>query len=264
MPITTHPRDNDLLAALGERDWLRWQPQMEPVDLPWGKVLFEPGGVLGHLYFPTTAIVSLLFVLKDGHAAETAMVGREGVVGISTFLGGGSTVSRAVVQSAGQGFRVAARFIKAEFDEKSGRNASVVRMLLRYTQALMTQMAQTAACTRHHTLDQQLSRWLLLSLDRLEGSELAQTQEMIARLLGVRREGVTAAALKLQSAALIRYARGRIQVLDRTGLELRSCECYGVVKREYERLLPDLRANRMAARALAHGQLPGPQASSAA
>jgi CRP-like cAMP-binding protein len=202
--------------------------------MPLGEVLYESGVTLSHVYFPTTAIVSLLYVMEDGASAEIAVVGNEGIVGISLFMGGESTPSRAVVQSAGQGFRLKAQVLKEEFN----RAGPVLHLLLRYTQALITQMAQTAVCNRHHSLDQQLCRWLLLSLDRLQGDELVMTQELIANMLGVRREGVTEAALKLQSAGLIRYARGRITVLDRAGLEQRTCECYAVVKKEYDRLLP--------------------------
>jgi CRP-like cAMP-binding protein len=227
------PRTNHLLAALPASEWRRWQPQLEPVKLALGEVLYEAGGTLSHVYFPTSSIVSLLYVMENGAAAEIAVVGFEGVVGISLFMGGESTPSRAVVQSAGQAWRLPAAAIKSEF-----KRAPVLHLLLRYTQALITQMAQTAVCNRHHSLDQQLCRWLLLSLDRLQGSELAMTQELIANMLGVRREGVTEAALKLQEAGLIRYARGRISVLDRPGLEKRTCECYAVVKTEYDRLLP--------------------------
>jgi CRP-like cAMP-binding protein len=187
------------------------------------------------VYFPTTAIVSLLYVMENGASAEIAVVGHEGVVGISLFMGGESTPSRAVVQSAGQGLRLRANVIKQEFEQAG----PAMHLLLRYTQALITQMAQTAVCNRHHSLDQQLCRWLLLSLDRLPGNELVMTQELIANMLGVRREGVTEAALKLQKIGLIRYSRGRISVLDRPGLEQRTCECYAVVKKEYDRLLPD-------------------------
>jgi CRP-like cAMP-binding protein len=227
-------QDNDLLAALPQADRQRWQPLLERVDLPLGKVLYESGSTMSHVYFPTTAIVSLLYVLEDGASAEIAVVGHEGLVGIALFMGGESTPSRAVVQSAGAGYRMRAAAVKEEFD----RSSAVLHLLLRYTQALITQMAQTAVCNRHHSLDQQLCRWLLLSLDRLEGTELVMTQELIANMLGVRREGVTEAALKLQAAGLIRYARGRIKVLDRAGLEQRTCECYAVVRKEYERLLP--------------------------
>jgi CRP-like cAMP-binding protein len=225
---------NRLLAALPPTEWARWQPQLEAVELPLGKVLYESGSTMSHVYFPTTAIVSLLYVLEDGASAEIAVVGREGLVGISLFMGGESTPSRAVVQSAGKGFRMRASVVKEEFD----RSSAVLHLLLRYTQALITQMTQTAVCNRHHSLDQQLCRWLLLSLDRLDGNELRMTQELIANMLGVRREGVTEAALKLQSAGLISYARGHIKVLDREGLEQRTCECYAVVKKEYDRLLP--------------------------
>jgi CRP-like cAMP-binding protein len=196
--------------------------------------MYEPGTTLSHVYFPTTAIISLLYVMQNGAPAEIAVVGKEGIVGVSIFMGGESTPSRAVVQSAGQGYRLKSASLKEEF----ASCVPVLHILLRYTQALITQMAQTAVCNRHHSLDQQLCRWLLLSLDRLPGNELVMTQELIANMLGVRREGVTEAATKLQDAGLIRYSRGRITVLDRAGLELRSCECYAVVKREYDRLLP--------------------------
>ena len=228
------PKTNQLLAALQEADWQRLQPYLEPVEMPLGQVLYESGRPMSHVYFPTTAIVSLLYVMENGASAEIAVVGYEGVVGITLFMGGGTTPSRGVVQSAGMGVRLSAQRIKDEFN----RSGPVMHLLLRYTQALIAQMVQTAACNRHHSLDQQLCRWLLLSLDRLPGNELVMTQELIANMLGVRREGVTEAALKLQAAGLIRYARGRITVLDRKGLELRTCECYGVVKHEYDRLLP--------------------------
>lgn len=233
MNSTISPRANGLLASLGEDVWQRWASRLEPVALPSGRVLYESGVPMGHVYFPTTAIVSLLHVLEDGSSAEIAVVGREGLVGIALFMGGESTPSRGVVQIAGQACRVHAGFVKQEFD----RSPEVMHLLLRYTQALITQIAQTAVCNRHHALDQQLCRWLLLRLDRIRGDELATTQEHIAGMLGVRREGVTEAALKLQAAGLIRYARGRIRVLDRPGLERRSCECYSVVSREYARLL---------------------------
>src|SRR5450830_1565354 len=229
---------NQLLAVLPEAELQRWLPQLEPVELPLGQVLYEAGGTLGYVYFPTTAIVSLLYVMEDGASAEIAVVGNEGIVGIALFMGGNSTPSRAVVQSAGKGFRLRATTLKTEFD----RSGPFLHLLLRYTQALITQMSQTAVCNRHHSLDQQLCRWLLLSLDRLNGPDLIMTQELIANMLGVRREGVTAAALQLQSAALIRYSRGHITVLDRLGLEKRTCECYQVVKKEYDRLLPDVLA----------------------
>lgn len=234
MTQATDPKSNQLLAALQETDWQRLQPCLEPVEMPLGQVLYESGRPMGHVYFPTTSIVSLLYVMENGASAEIAVVGYEGVVGITLFMGGGTTPSRGVVQSAGMGVRLSAQRIQDEFN----RSGPVMHLLLRYTQALIAQMVQTAACNRHHSLDQQLCRWLLLSLDRLPGNELVMTQELIANMLGVRREGVTEAALKLQAAGLIRYARGRITVLDRKGLELRTCECYGVVKHEYDRLLP--------------------------
>jgi len=234
MATTEDPRANQILAALPAAEWERWLPQLEPVDMPLGKVLYESGMTLTHLYFPTTAIVSLLYVMENGASAEIAIVGHEGLVGISLFMGGDSTPSRAVVQSAGKGFRLKAGGMMNEFN----RSGPVMHLLLRYTQALITQMAQTAVCNRHHTLDQQLCRWLLLSLDRLPGNELVMTQELIANMLGVRREGVTEAAGRLQKDGLISYQRGRITVLDRGQLEQRTCECYAVVKKEYDRLLP--------------------------
>jgi CRP-like cAMP-binding protein len=235
MNAATHDiRKNYLLAALPDSVRARWLPQLETVQMPLGTVLYESGGTLSHLYFPTTSIVSLLYVMENGSSAEIAVVGNEGIVGISLFMGGESTPSRAVVQSAGEGFRLKSAIVKDEFNQAG----PVLHLLLRYTQALITQMAQTAVCNRHHSLDQQLCRWLLLSLDRLPGDELLMTQELIANMLGVRREGVTEGAMKLQHAGLIRYARGRISVLDRTGLEHRTCECYAVVKKEYDRLLP--------------------------
>jgi CRP-like cAMP-binding protein len=234
--ITTpiEARTNQLLAALPETEWNRWQALLESVTMPLGQVLYEPGAALSHVYFPTTAIVSLLYVMENGASAEIAVVGNEGIVGISLFMGGESTPGRAVVQSAGFGFRLRAQVVKEEFN----RAGAVLHLLLRYIQALITQMAQTAVCNRHHTLDQQLCRWLLLSLDRLPDNELVMTQELIANMLGVRREGVTEAATRLQQSGLIRYSRGRISVLDRVGLERRTCECYAVVKKEYDRLLP--------------------------
>lgn len=228
------PRVNRLLASLPEDVWLRWQPQLEPVDLPLGQVLVESGSVLDHLYFPTSAIIALLGVTENGSSAEIAVVGHDGVVGVSLFLGGASTLSRAMVLSAGQGVRLRAPVLMDEFS----RGGPVMRLCLRYTQALITQVAQTAVCNRLHCVDQQLCRWLLLSLDRLPGNELVMTQELIAHMLGVRREGVTEAAHRLQKLGLISYARGHITVHDRAALEERSCECYAVVQREYERLLP--------------------------
>jgi CRP-like cAMP-binding protein len=226
---------NHLLAALPDSVQERWLPHLEAVQMPLGGILYESGDTLSHVYFPSTCIVSLLYVMEDGASAEIAVVGNEGIVGISLFMGGESTPSRAVVQSAGYGYRLKSAIVKDEFN----RAGPVLHLLLRYTQALITQMAQTAVCNRHHSLDQQLCRWLLLSLDRLQGDELLMTQELIANMLGVRREGVTEGAMKLQHAGLIRYARGRISVLDRAGLEKRTCECYAVVKKEYDRLLPE-------------------------
>lgn len=225
---------NQLLAVLPAAEWARWQPLLEPVDMPLGAVLYESGAPMSHVYFPADAIVSLLYVLEDGASAEIAVVGHEGIVGVSLFMGGETTPSRAIVQSAGRGFRMRGQDLKAEFN----RSGAVMHLLLRYTQALITQMAQTAVCNRHHSLDQQLCRWLLLSLDRLDAPDLVMTQELIANMLGVRREGVTEAAGQLQAAGLIRYRRGHITVLDRPGLEARTCECYAVVKKEYDRLLP--------------------------
>ncbi len=201
-----------------------------------GDVLYEPGVQMHYVYFPTSSIVSLLYVMEDGASAEIAVVGNDGIVGVSLFMGGETTPSRAVVQSAGHAYRLTGQLLKSEFY----RAGPMQRLLLRYTQALLTQMAQTAVCNRHHSLDQQLCRWLLLSLDRLPSNELIMTQELIANMLGVRREGVTEAAGNLQRAGLIEYRRGRITVLDRPGLEARSCECYAVVKNEFDRLLPDL------------------------
>src|SRR6202521_2423713 len=210
---STNARHNRLLAALPHDQWCRWLPHLEHVEMPLGEVLYEAGGTLSHVYFPTTAIVSLLYVMENGASAEIAVVGNEGIVGISLFMGGDSTPSRAVVQSAGQGFRLRAPIMKDAFNQAG----AVLHLLLRYTQALITQMAQTAVCNRHHSLDQQLCRWLLLSLDRLSGDELLMTQELIANMLGVRREGVTESAMKLQNAGLIKYARGHIKILDRAG-----------------------------------------------
>ena len=235
MPISAEQRGNSLLAALPDPEWGRWQPLLEQVEMPLGQVLYESGATLTHVYFPTTSIVSLLYVMENGASAEIAVVGNEGIVGISLFMGGESTPSCAVVRSAGHGFRLKAQLMKDEFN----RAGPVLHLLLRYTQALITQMAQTAVCNRHHTLDQQLCRWLLLSLDRLRANELSMTQELIANMLGVRRVGVTEAALRLQEAGLISYTRGHIVVLDRPAIEQRTCECYMVVKHEYARLLPE-------------------------
>ncbi len=233
-PVGPSPHQNHLLDALPASDFERIASHLELIPLNLGDVLYESGSRLRYVYFPTTSIISLLYVMEDGASAEIAIVGNEGILGISLFMGGDTTPSRAVVQSAGHGFRLKADLLKAEF----GRFGPTMHLLLRYTQALITQMAQTAVCNRHHSVDQQLCRWLLLSLDRLGSNELSMTQELIANMLGVRREGVTEAAGKLQKAGLIRYGRGRITVLNRQGLEARCCECYQVVKAEFDRLLP--------------------------
>jgi CRP-like cAMP-binding protein len=244
MPDTSiQPRDiatdNHLVASLPPAIRTLWLPHLELVDLRLGQVLYEAQGRLTHVYFPLTAIVSLLYVMENGASAEIAVVGNDGMVGFALIMGGDTTPSRAVVQSAGVGLRMKAQFMKHEFNLVP----PVMHLMLRFTQALITQMAQTAVCNRHHSLDQQLCRWLLLSLDRLRGSELVMTQELIANMLGVRREGVTEGAKKLQRAGLIKYARGHITILDRAGLERRTCECYRVVREEYKRLLPDRTAS---------------------
>lgn len=231
------PRENRLLAVLPEEEYLRISPHLELVSMPLGKVLYESGGFLDWVYFPTDAIVSLLYVMEDGASAEIAVVGYEGLIGIALFMGGLTMPNRAVVQSAGQAYRLKGTVLNREFH----RSGEFQHLLLRYTLALLTQMGQTAVCNRHHTVDQQLCRWLLLSLDRLPSNELSMTQELIANMLGVRREGVTEAAGKLQKAGLIHYNRGRITVLDRPGLEARVCECYHVVRDEFRRLLPDVK-----------------------
>jgi CRP-like cAMP-binding protein len=234
MPSPQTPKQNHLLAALPAEDYARLQPDLELIAMPLGWVLYESGGHMSHLYFPTTSIVSLLYVMASGASAEIAVAGNEGLVGISLFMGGESTPSRAVVQSGGNGYRLKENALKREFET----GGHLQHLALRYTQALATQMAQTAVCNRHHSVDQQLCRWLLLSLDRLQSSELVMTQELIANMLGVRREGVTEAAGKLQKEGMIRYSRGHISVLSRPKLEARVCECYAVVKTEYDRLLP--------------------------
>ena len=236
METLANPKQNHLLDALLVAEFERLSPNLEHVILPLGKVLYESGGLLEHVYFPTNSIISLLYVMENGESAEIAMVGNEGFLGISLFMGGETTSSRAIVQSAGHAFRLKAKFMKVEFN----RSGPVQRLLLRYTQALITQMAQTAVCNRHHSVEQQLCRWLLLSLDRLAGDELVMTQELIANMLGVRREGITESAGKLQRAGIINYRRGHIMVLDRIALEKLSCECYQVVKAEFDRLLPTL------------------------
>jgi CRP-like cAMP-binding protein len=239
MHLSVLKSSNHLLAALPDSEWRRWQPKLELIDLKLGQVLYESGGKMQHVYFPVDSIVSLLFVLENGNSTEIAVVGNEGIVGVSLFMGGITTPSRAVVQSSGKCIRLSASMLVSEFND----SIPVLHLLLRYTQALITQMTQTAVCNRHHSLDQQLCRWLLLSMDRLSGSNLVMTQELIANMLGVRREGVTEAAGRLQNAGLISYKRGKISIIDRPGLEARTCECYNVVKREYDRLLPDLIAS---------------------
>lgn len=233
MALQHDPRQNHLLAALSRDEYQRLAPHLERVELALGDSLVESGKLIRHVYFPTDSIVSLLCVMEDGDSAEIAVVGTEGIVGISLFMGGETTPSRAIVQSADSAYRLKGQRLKDEFD----RAGTLQHLLLRYTQALITQMAQTAVCNRHHSLDQQLCRWLLLSLDRLPTNELVMTQELIANMLGVRREGVTESAGKLQRAGLISYHRGHISILDRPGLEARVCECYAVVKKEYDRLL---------------------------
>jgi len=231
------PSQNHILAALPTAEFERLAPHLELVPLLLGESLYEPGGQLRHAYFPTTAIVSLLYVLESGSSAEIAGVGNEGIVGISLFMGGDTTPSSAVVQTAGHSYRLPGRLVKEEFN----RAGLLHRVLLRYTQALLTQMCQTAACNRHHSIEQQLCRWLLLTLDRLPSNELVMTQELVSSALGVRREGITEAAGNLQRAGVIRYRRGHITVLERSGLEAGACECYAVVKKEVNRLLSDVR-----------------------
>ncbi len=233
MPAT-YPRQNHILDALPDLERDRLFPHLELVEMSLGRVLYESGTALRHIYFPTDSIVSLLYVMRDGASAEIAVVGNEGAIGVSLFMGGETTPSRAIVQSAGHAYRLSRRRLKAEFD----RHGEMLHILLRYTQSLLTQMAQTAVCNRHHSVDQQLCRWLLLSLDRLSTNRLNMTQELIANMLGVRREGVTEAAGKLQKLGVIRYRRGQITVLDRARLEQLSCECYAAVKTETDRLLP--------------------------
>jgi len=240
MAYAEDPKSNCLLAALPDADWQRWRQHLERVDLKSGQVLYEPGRPQVHAYFPTSAIVALSYVMESGACAEVALVGDEGVVGTSVFLGGGTTISHGSVLIAGQGFRIGAQMIRAEF----ARSDAVRRLLLRYTQALLTQIAQTAVCNRHHTIDQQVCGWLLYSLDRLRGSDVVVTQEVLACMLGVRRESVTHVAGRLQAAGLIHCARGHIEVLDRGTLERRACECHAVVKKEYDRLLPHDHAAR--------------------
>jgi CRP-like cAMP-binding protein len=236
MPAVDDPRQNHLLRSLPQAVWERLSPHLELVEMALGHVLYESGSVLRHVYFPTTSIVSMLYVMESGSSAEIAVVGNEGIVGVALFMGGETTPSRALVQSAGHAYRLKGQILKDEFHLA----AALQHLLLRYTQALLTQMAQTAVCNRHHSVDQQLRRWLLLSLDRLSSNTLSMTQELIANMLGVRREGVTEAAGKLQLAGIIHYSRGHITVLDRPRLEAECCECYQVVKSEFDRLLPDV------------------------
>lgn len=235
MPTLPNPSQNHLIAALPAQEFERIAAHLEPVALPLGQILYGPGDQLQHAYFPTTAIVSLHYVIESGASAEIASVGNEGVVGISLFMGGDTTPSSAVVHTAGHAYRMERKVLKQEFE----RGALVQRLLLRYTQALITQMSQTAACNRHHSVEQQLCRWLLVTLDRVPSGRLVMTQELVARMLGVRREGITEAAGRLQEAGCIRYRRGHIEVLGRQGLEARTCECYRVVRDELRRLLHD-------------------------
>jgi CRP-like cAMP-binding protein len=236
MTSSHSPNQNHLLAALPAAEFERLSPHLELAAMPLGEILYEPGGQMQHAYFPTTAIVSLHYVMETGASAETAGVGNEGVVGISLFMGGDTTPSSAVVQTAGHGYRLESRLLKQEF----GRAGAMRSLLLRYTQALITQMFQTAACNRHHSVEQQLCRWLLLTMDRIPARELVMTQELVATMLGVRREGITQAAGRLQEAGYIRYRRGHISVIERHGLEQLACECYAVVKKELGRLLSDV------------------------
>jgi len=233
------PRQNHLLDALPATEYEHLSPHLKLVPMPFGSVLYEPGDELDHAYFPTTCIVSKQYIVENGASSEIAVVGKEGIIGVSLFMGGGAMPDRAVVRSEGYAYRLRGHLLMQEFNRSwRARNGVLHNMLLNYTQALITQMALTAVCNRHHSLDQQLCRWLLLSLDRLASNELIMTQELIANMLGVRREGVTEAAGKLQRAGLINYSRGHITVLDRPGLEARVCECYSVVKTEFDRLLP--------------------------
>jgi CRP-like cAMP-binding protein len=232
--LESDPRENRILNALPAKERERLFPHLKLVPMPLGMVLYEPGGMLRHIYFPTTCIVSLLYVMKDGASASMAVVGNDGAIGVSLFMGGETTPSRAIVQSAGFAYRLTGKRLRLEFD----LHGQTLHLLLRYTQSLITQMAQTAVCNRHHSVDQQLARWLLLSLDRSSSNQLKMTQELIANMLGVRREGVTQAAGKLQKLGTIRYSRGRITVVDRAKLESLCCECYAVVRKETDRLLP--------------------------
>lgn len=236
MAFATDPRMNRLLAALPTQAWQYWRSRLELVEMPLGMVLYEAGAKLSHVYWPVSAVVSKLYLTEDGASSELAVVGREGVVGTALFMGAGTTLNRAVVISAGQGYRLSAQVLLTEFEQSSG----VAQLLLRYTQALMTQVAQVGVCNRHHRIEMRFCRWLLMLLDRLQGNDIAITHEAIAKMLGVRREGITEAALKLQKAGVISYVRGHLTVLDRDSLAQRSCECYRAVTREYDRLLPDV------------------------
>ena len=248
-PSAHSPSQNHLLAALPAAEYERLAPHLEPVQMLLGEILYEPGGQMQHAYFPTTAIVSLHYVMASGASAEAAGVGNEGVVGISLFMGGETTPSSAVVQTAGQGYRLPASMLKQEFN----RAGLMQQLLLRYTLALITQITQTAVCNRHHSVEQQLCRWLLLTLDRLPSHELVITQELVASMLGVRREGITEAAGNLQRAGIIRYRRGHIAVLERGALETRVCECYAVVKKELNRLLSDVQYRQPGSAAVKQG-----------
>lgn len=248
MPSLHNPLQNHLLAALPADAFNRLLPHLELVPMRLGEALYESGGKLSHVYFPTTAVVSLLYVLENGSSAEIAIVGNEGVLGVAVFMGGNTTPSRAITQIAGYGYRLKSQLLKTEFDLAG----PMLHLLLRYTQSLITQMSQTAVCNRHHSVEQQLCRWLLLSLDRLSSDAVSMTQELIANMLGVRREGVTEAAGGLQRAGIISYSRGHIKVLDRPALERAACECYGVVKRETDRLMPEHPAQHPAAHNVQH------------
>ncbi|HVJ11432.1 MAG TPA: Crp/Fnr family transcriptional regulator [Burkholderiales bacterium] len=245
MPAALNPNQNHLLAALPGEEFQRLAPRLEPVALPLGQMLYEPGGQLEHAYFPVSAIISLHYVMASGASAAVAGVGNEGVLGVSLFMGGDTTPSSAVVQTAGHAYRLQRRVLMEEFE----RRGALQRLLLRYTQALMAQMTQTAVCNRHHSVEQQLCRWLLVTLDRIPSGQIVMTQELVAGMLGVRREGITEAAGKLQDAGLVRSRRGHMAVLERAGLETRVCECYAVVRNEFKRLLSDVRPRQGAAAA---------------
>jgi CRP-like cAMP-binding protein len=253
LPASHSPDRNHLLAALPEEIFKRISPHLELISMPLGDVLYESGGKQQHVYFPTTAIVSLHYIMENGSSAEIAGVGNEGVLGISLFMGGDSTPNRAVVNTGGYGYRLKSRLLMEEFSRVGGRRAGVIQhLVMRYTQVLMTQMSQTAACNRHHSIEQQLCRCLLMTLDRLPTNEVTMTQELIAEMLGVRREGITETAGNLQRAGLISYHRGHITVLDRLGLESRACECYHVVRKEFCRLFSDMHIRQKNAATVMH------------